>query len=177
MNVEKKDISPENVLKRRETEEIEVIEVKDLHVEVTEGIDLKEVTEIERTEDPSNVITVNKPDICHENAPNKDNKEPTEVIEVIEVIEAKEVDIGEIEEIEEIEVIGEIEKIEEIEAIGEVEEEESKAKDGFIMISKQEDFLIIKRKSKHNCSLKNKVNFILNQDNILKNKLKEEECN
>ena len=101
----------------------------------------------------------------------------TEVIEVIEVIEAKEVDIGEIEEIEEIEVIGEIEKIEEIEAIGEVEEEESKAKDGFIMISKQEDFLIIKRKSKHNCSLKNKVNFILNQDNILKNKLKEEECN
>ena len=98
----------------------------------------------------------------------------TEVIEVIEVIEAKEVDIGEIEEIEEIEVIGEIE---EIEAIGEVEEEESKAKDGFIMISKQEDFLIIKRKSKHNCLLKNKVNFILNQDNILKNKLKEEECN
>jgi hypothetical protein len=84
MNVERKDISPENVLKRGETEETEVIEVKDLHMEVTEGIDLKEVTEIERTEDPPNVITVNKPDTCHENAPNKDNKEPTEVIEVIE---------------------------------------------------------------------------------------------
>ena len=93
MNVERKDISPENVLKRRETEETEVIEVKDLHVEVTEGIDLKEVTEIERTEDPPNVITVNKPDICHENAPNKDNKEPTEVIEVIEVIEEETEDL------------------------------------------------------------------------------------
>ena len=84
MNVEKKDISPENVLKRRETEEIEVIEVKDLHVEVTEEIDLKEVTEIERIEDPPNVIIANKPDTCHENALNKDNNEMTEAIEVIE---------------------------------------------------------------------------------------------
>lgn len=84
MNVERKDISPENVLKRRETEEIEVIEVKDLHVEVTEEIDLKEVTEIDRIEDLQNVITVNKPDICHENALKKDNNEPIEVIEVIE---------------------------------------------------------------------------------------------
>ena len=67
-----------------------------------------------------------------------------------------------IEEIEAIEVIEVIEVIAEIEGIGEVEEEEIKAKDVSITISKQEDFLIIKRKSKHNCSPRNKVIFFVN---------------
>lgn len=76
--------------------------------------------------------------------------------------EGKEMDIEGIGGIEVIEVKGVIEEIEEIEGIEEieeVEEEEIKAKDVSIMISKQEDYLIIKRKFKHNCLLKNKVIF------------------
>ncbi len=130
----------------------------DLGVGIERVIEAEEIEEIGATEETEEDIEIG-------------NKEVKEVrIEVIEEIEAIEV-IEEIEAIEVIEVKGEIE------GIGEVEEEEIKAKDVSITISKQEDFPIIKRKSKHNCSPRNKVIFLLIQDNIPRNKPKEEECN
>ena len=142
----------------------------DLGVGIERVIEAEEIEEIGATEETEEDIEIG-------------NKEVKEVrIEVIEEIEAIEV-IEEIEAIEVIEVIEAIEVIEvievkgEIEGIGEVEEEEIKAKDVSITISKQEGFPIIKRKSKHNCSPRNKVIFLLIQDNIPRNKPKEEECN
>ena len=121
----------------------------DLGVGIERVIEAEEIEEIGATEETEEDIEIG-------------NKEVKEVrIEVIEEIEAIEV----------IEVKGQIE------GIGEVEEEEIKAKDVSITISKQEDFPIIKRKSKHNCSPRNKVIFLLIQDNIPRNKPKEEECN
>jgi hypothetical protein len=130
----------------------------DLGAGIERAIEEEEIEEIGVTEETEEDIEIG----------NKEAKEEKE---------EKEVDIEVIEAIEVIEGIGVIEGIEEIEGIGEVEAEEIKAKDVFITISKQEDFLIIKRKSKHNCSPRNKVNFLLIQDNIPRNKLKEEECN